>query len=156
MEGVKHFLGSVIMEGMREVNLDHWLIRDFLLELLLGYYICEKDKLIYVRKSPSLVLQLAKTDIVRLQTIGKELLFLIGIFPNSLLPAGNRIAGIETYKFLEKIIIQKLASPVYPRHQIWSEVQSHFSKTIKSLNITSKKIYLERPSAYFIGRGNIN
>lgn len=135
MDEVKRFFHSEVNRAMVTVGLKHFLIQDFLVDLLASYV--AKSDVFVVRKDPMVAFAWTKNT-PEAEAITKKLLFITGIFPDSLKMIGRRQVGVGYYIGITNIMARRLS----PEKPIWAEINKYFKPTIKTLLAVRAESYL--------------
>ncbi len=142
MKDLKNYLAKEVSVSMRDAKFDHWLIREFLIELLSKSAAWSGKDILIVRKDPALALEIGEAKTTeQIKFLSKKLLLSIGFFPENLLSSGKRAVSLKYYISVEKSLLYKL---VYSG-EIWRELNLNLKPTIKSLNFIRTRTSIRQP-----------
>ena len=128
---MRDFFGYSVYKNMNMIEFDNWVIHEFLTSLLISFLRVDKKGFLSIRADYPVGFKLYESGFEELKALAENLLFVIGIFPESLTNTWRRRAvGIDYYIDVEISIMAKVAvaSPV------WREVAVNFRDTLLTLN----------------------
>ena len=137
----KLFFTNMVVSEMRRANFQNPYIGTFLPELCANF-LCSTDRfhVFYAPREAALALELPNASIGKLETVGEQLLFGIGFFPESFRERGKRIVGLSYYIAVEKAIAFKLAQ----WNERWYEVYQHLPTVLRLLGHVRSRTVVDR------------
>lgn len=110
MKDLKDYLVKEVNISMRDAKFDHWLIREFLIELLNKSAVWSGEDILVVRKYPALAFEIGEArSPEKLKLLSKKLLLSLGFFPENLIATGQRTVSLKYYMAVEKSLLRKLS-----------------------------------------------
>lgn len=149
MKDLKDYLVKEVSISMRDAKFDHWLIREFLIELLNKSAVWSGEDILVVRKYPALAFEIGEArSPEKLKLLSKKLLLSLGFFPENLIATGQRTVSLKYYMAVEKSLLRKLSYD----GEIWRELNFNLRPTIKSLNFFRTRTAIKQPDTDIIAK----
>jgi hypothetical protein len=149
MKDLKDYLAKEVSISMRDAKFDHWLIREFLIELLSKSAAWSGEDILVVRKDPAFAFEFGEArNPEKIKLLSKKLLLSIGFFPENLLSCGKRSVSLKYYVLVEKSLLYKLTY----FGEIWRELDLNLKPTIKSLNFVRTRTAIKQPDTDSIAK----
>jgi len=148
MRDLRDFFFREVNMAMEAANFDHWLIRNFLVDLLERSARWSGDEILVVRKDPAIAFQLDKAaNPEQVKELSKKLLFVIGFFPENLSATGKRTISLGYYIKTEESLLCKVG---HSGESVWNELAFNLKPTIKSLHYVRANTKIKQPGVYYL------
>lgn len=144
----KDYLRLKLHNAMSFLHFRNWIIKEFLLEILIWEIDAKCEKSVFSPRKEGMVgTRILSPDAHPevLNVLGKRILFVLGIFPEHLIARGQCVSDIDDYIAYEKVLAGRLS----PYFEPWKMVDKHFHQTIRSLNIMRLSLNIQRPEPNF-------
>lgn len=128
---LKDFFGYAVYRNMSAIEFENWMVHEFLTSLLVSFLRIDEKGFLDIRRDQPISFKLYESRLEELKAMAENLLFMIGIFPESLSNIRNRRAvGLDYYIEMEARAIARMA----PSSFVWREIGLNFGDTILVLN----------------------
>lgn len=142
MSNLRNFFLRRVRESMKDSNFDHWLICEFLVQLLDDAVFWSKEDILVVKKDPAMAFDiLRERNFEETKKLSKKLLFAIGFFPESLSARRKRSVSINYYFSIERSLLNEL----YYKGEIWRELNKNLKPAVSSLNSVRARMPFKQP-----------